>query len=400
MTSSDGGEVEVISAGRHNPHQGPDFLEARVRIGGTLLVGNVEIHCKSSDWVKHAHQEDPNYRNVILHVVWENDQPPQLVKIPCIELKDRVPLRVILNFSKLLERGGHIPCRDQINTVSDTIWEQWKGELLLFRMNNRARQIKSLLLRNNFHWEEVFWWLTARGFGHAVNAQAFELIAQSIPYAVILRHRTVLVQLEAILMGQAGLLNKDFSDDYAKMLKNEYFFYQRKYQLEPIHLPVNFLRMRPVNFPTIRLSQLAMLVYQNHNIFYKVKNASSLQEAEKLFAVTANDYWHYHYHFDEESVYKPKTLGKTMTNLLMINAVIPMLYAYGVIMKEEESIAKSLEWMNALPAEKNSIIRQFSSRGISSVNAAGSQALIELKATYCDQFRCLDCMVGKAILER
>jgi len=398
MTSSNGVEVEVISAGRYNLNQGPDFLEARVRIGGTLMIGNVEIHYRSSDWIKHNHVDDPNYQNVILHVVWEDDRPPQLEKIPCFELKDRVSLRVIQNFTNLLERGGAIPCRDQIKSVPEAVWENWKEELLFRRMNNRSRQVKSLLLRNNFHWEETFWWLISRGFGHMVNASAFEMTAQSIPYNVILRHRPVLVQLEAILMGQAGLLNKRFKDDYPKMLQNEYKFYKRKYSLEPINLPVNFLRMRPVNFPTIRLSQLAVLYHENNNIFHKIKNTESLQDVEKILLVTANDYWHYHYNFDDASVFKPKTLGKTMISLLMINSIIPLLYSYGIINQEEESIQKSLKWIKALAPEKNSILQQYSEMGINSCNAAETQALIELKSEFCDQLKCLECAIGKSIL--
>lgn len=398
MISEKGGEVEVISPGRYNVHQGPDFLEARIRIGGILLIGNVEIHVRASDWVKHAHDNDPNYMNVILHVVWENDHPGILPDIPCFELKNRIPLSVMKKFESLLEQGGNIPCRAQLKSVPEAVWENWKEELLIRRLNNRARQIKSLLLKNNFHWEETFWWLIARGFGYSANAVAFESIAQSIPFATLLRHRSVLVQIEALLLGQAGLLNKRFKDEYPQMLQKEYQFYRKKYNLPQNVTQVHFLRMRPVNFPTVRLSQLSVLFHENINLFQTIKDENDLQKVEKLFLVTANDYWHYHYNLDDTSLFKPKTLGKTMISLLIINAVIPFLYTYGIVNQHQEAIDKSLKWIKKQPAERNSILLQFNEMGVFASNAAESQALIELKTEFCDQLKCLDCAIGKSIL--
>ena len=234
-----------------------------------------------------------------------------------------------------------------------------------------------------------------RNFGIKVNAEAFEMIARSLPVALLAKQKHQLILLEALLMGQAGLLKPDHpADKYFSMLKKEYQFQQTKYQLEPIALPVHFLRMRPGNFPGIRLAQLAVLLYQSTSMFTKIRDCASLAELKVFFDITANDYWHYHYSFDEISTYKPKKLGTVMLDNIIINTIAPLLFAYGSYHREHSYKDRAIQWLEQTTAEYNTITRGFAELGISNKNASDSQSLIELKQSYCDKKRCLECTVG------
>lgn len=398
LATLQGENLQIIFPGQYNSNQGPDFLEAKIRIGNTTWAGNVELHFKTSDWEKHNHHRDDNYNNVVLHVVWEHDMLPQN-SIPVLELKERVSKMLLQRYDELMKGISFIPCGKSIHLAPDITWKSWKERLLVERLIKKSNLVERYLQQCNYHWDEVFWWLLARNFGIKVNADAFEEMARSVPMAVLAKHKNQIHQLESILLGQSNLLNKNFSEDYPKMLKKEYEFYKTKYDLKPIASAVFFLRMRPGNFPTIRLAQLAMLIFDSARLFSKIKEATSVNEIKKWFDITANDYWHYHYRFDDSSLFRKKKLGASMTNNVMINTIIPMLFAYGGYHNEERYRQKALRWLAEISSENNSITKGFQKLGIENKNAFDSQALLELKKEYCDKKRCLDCSVGNALLK-
>ena len=398
LQTVEGETVEIVYQGSYNTNQGPDFFEAKLKIGNTLLIGNVELHCKTSEWNTHKHSADKNYANVIAHIVWENDctLPNNL---PTIILQDRVSKILLEKYQKLLNTSSFIPCENSISTVPEITWLSWKERLLIERLEQKSTIVNEYLSKNNYHWEETFWWMIAKNFGIKVNSEAFEKIAQSIPITVLAKHKNQLHQIEALLFGQAGLLDKDFEEDYPILLRKEYQFYKSKYNLQSTNANLFFLRMRPANFPTVRLAQLAMLIVHSVHLFSKIKEIEEVENVKKLLNVTANDYWHYHYNFDELSTYKIKNVGVQMINNLIINTVIPILFAYGHYTKEHHFKDKALRWLTQLTAEKNSRINGFLALQITIKNAFDSQALLQLKNEYCSKKRCLECAVGNKLLK-
>ena len=394
-----GEQLQVIHPGTYNTQQGPDFKEARIRVGTTTWAGNIELHLNSSDWQKHKHSADRNYQNVILHVVWQHDIKFEL-PFPTLELHDRISSLLIDRYDELMNQTSFIPCEKNIRQVDELSWTSWKERLLVERLQFRSQLAFRWLEENNYHWEETFWWMLARNFGIPQNADIFEKIAQSIPVNILSKHKNQLQQIEALLFGQAGLLENEFSESYPALLKREYHFYQSKYDLNPLQYRLFFLRMRPANFPTLRLAQLAMLVHESSHLFAKINEAASAKEIKELLNVTANDYWHYHYIFDELSSFRKKTLGEQMVNNIIINTVAPMLFTYGQYHMEDAFKEKAISLLEQLPVEKNKICDGFARLGIKNQTAFDSQALIQLKNEYCDKKRCLDCMIGAKLLKQ
>lgn len=397
LTTTAGESIQIIFPGQYNTNQGPDFSDAKIKIVKTTWAGTVELHIKTSDWQKHNHHGDKNFNNVILHVVWEDDGGNS--NIPILELKGRVSKILLQRYEELMNSSSFIPCEKNIDKVRDITWKSWKDRLLAERLMRKAKIAETFLKQNNYHWEETFWWLLARNFGMKVNADSFEAMARSIPVNTLAKHKSQIHQLEALLLGQAGLLDGKHQEDYPKLLQREYKFLKGKYKLKPIHQPVHFLRMRPGNFPTIRLAQLAALITESAHLFSKIREAKTVKEIFGWFDVTANDYWHYHYRFGETSSFKKKTLGATMIDNIIINTVAPVLFAYGSYHDEQKYKDKALKWLEKTAAESNNITKGFQKLGIENKNAFDSQALIELKNEYCNKKRCLDCGVGNAILK-
>lgn len=401
LTTGKGEPVQVIYPGQYNRDQGPDFSNAKIKIAGNTWAGTVELHINSSDWKKHGHDADENYRTVILHVVWEDDKTASTAnEIPVLVLEGRVPAILLQRYNSLMLSDSFIACQHSISEIRDISWNSWKDRVLVERILRKAKAVEQYLQQNNYHWEETFWWLLARNFGIKVNADAFEEMARSIPLTVLAKNKSQIHQLEALLFGQAGLLRGSFDEDYPILLQSEYKFLQRKYNIQPIATPLHFLRMRPGNFPTIRLAQLAMLIYGSSHLFSKIKDAASLEEIKNWLNCIANDYWHYHYRFDEAAAYRQKNLGKSMVNNIIINTVVPVLFAYGHYHKEQQYKDKALQWLEQSEAENNHIIRGFGKLGIQCKSAYDSQGLIELKTQYCDSKRCLDCGVGNYLLKQ
>lgn len=392
-----GEAVQVLHPGMLNRDQGPDFTAAKVRIGDTLLAGSVELHLKTSDWLRHRHEDDPQYKNVILHVVYENDK--KVNDLPVLELQPRISNLLLEQYRDLMKNTGFIPCQRSIGQVKPLVWLAWKERLLVERLSRKAGHILQLVEQSKQHWEEVFWWMLARTFGMKVNADAFEAVARTVPVTILAKHKHQLIQLEALLLGQAGLLIGNFEEEYPRLLQREYGFLNSKYKLAPMHQPVIFLRMRPVNFPSLRLAQLASLVHASAHLFSKILEASELNELRACFHITANDYWHYHYRLDQHSGYKEKRLGTMMIDHIFINTVVPVLFAYGLYHKNQSVRDKALQWLQQLRPETNQIIKRFAAANIFTASAYDSQALIELKNEYCTHKKCLSCAVGNALLK-
>jgi hypothetical protein len=400
LCTIDGSVLHVIQPGKYNTNQGPDFLEACIKIDDITLAGNIELHIQSSDWNRHGHQRDSNYKNVILHVVWRHDMPAHSPFVPVLVLENRVAAILLGRYNDWMQKPGFIPCGASIKEINGLVWTAWTERLLAERMLRKSHYVLQLLETNKQHWEETCWQLLANNFGIRVNTGVFENIARSLPLSILARHKNQVAVLEALLMGQAGLLDEPFTDEYALLLQREYRFHQHKYQLRRVAGNVFFLRMRPAAFPTIRLSQLAMLLHSSIHLFTAIKETGSLSECCKRLNVAANDYWHYHYRFDEPAVYRVKNLGTSMINNIIVNTVAPLLFAYGLYHNEQSLKEKAIQWLVETNAEKNNIVQGWQELGIAAKNAAHTQALLELKTHYCDEKRCLDCAVGNALLKQ
>lgn len=396
LKTTEGEDLILIHPGQLNKNQGPDFLNARIRIGPAILVGSVELHIKTSDWQKHQHDKDANYNNVILHVVYQHDV--ERSDLPVLELADRVSKVILDRYDALMLKGEFIACENSLSTIKEITWISWKERLLAERLYRKTHGIHEFLKESNYNWEESFWCLLARNFGGKVNADAFQAIAQTIPITVLAKQKNSIHQLEALLLGQAGFLHGDLKDSYAQMLFKEYLFLSKKYKLQPVLNPVHFLRMRPSSFPAVRLAQLAMLIHNSKHVLLNILEVDRIEEVRSWLDVTANDYWHYRYRFDEPSSYTPKRIGEDMINNVLINSIVPFLFCYGSYHNKEIYKSKALTWLEHIRAEKNSITASFTRLKVSNVTAFDSQALIELKNQYCAVKRCLECAIGNALL--
>jgi hypothetical protein len=402
LYTSQGELLYIERPGTWNHHQGPDFSEAVIRLGNTTWVGNVELHLISSDWHKHRHTTDHHYSNIILHVVWEEDEVLFDLNgnlIPTLVLQPLVPKLLLERYAQMMGTMVVVPCHSFLPVLDNLGWFAWKERLAAERMERRSANILSLHKQCGQHWEEVFWCLLASNFGIKVNSTLFELVAKTVSVNLLAKHKNQLQQLEALLLGQANLLSGRYTEAYPVLLQKEYRFLKKKYQLHPVNKQPAFLRMRPAAFPTVRLAQLAMLVYQSAHIFSLVKEAKECKKITEMFMVTAGDYWHYHYRFDELTPFQPKHLGKQMAENILINTLVPVLFAYGLYSKEESYKEKAIKWLYELPSEQNQITRQWEKLGITHHSALDSQALIELTNHYCANKQCLECAVGNRILK-
>lgn len=395
-----GEDLQIIKQGTYNLNQGPDFSNGSVKIDNIILVGNIELHINSSDWFKHHHSSDSNYSNVILHVVWNNDKPITIAgkQIPTLVLQGRVAKTLLQRYEVLLHETTSIPCSSFLPALSEIGWMSWKERLSVERLEQKSQYILTLFEKSNHHWEEVFWWMIARNFGIKVNADCFENIAQTISVNILAKHKHQIHQLEALLLGQANLLNGNFEEAYPKMLQKEYKFYKGKYKIQHATITPFFLRMRPAAFPTIRLAQLAMLVHNSSHLFSKIKDIEDVKQVNQLLNVTANDYWNYHYKFDYPTEYKEKNLGKQMIDNIIINTIVPVLFAYGMYNKQQEHKDKAINWLQKTTAEENKITKKWRLVNMQNNNAFDSQALLHLTKEYCTKKNCLQCAIGNKIM--
>lgn len=403
LNSTEGEAIQIISVGEHNHDAGPDFTNARIKIGKTLWAGNVEIHQKSSEWYLHGHQSNRAYDNVILHVVLEEDSivyRENGERIPCIELKTRIPAKLSARYLYLLHNESWIACEAQIHRVSSIVRDLWLDRLMVERLEQKIQAIEKSLQANQYNWEESFYYFLARNFGVRVNAMPFELLARSLPLSILSKHKDQLFQIEALFFGQAGLLQPDFTDAYPLRLKKEYLFLQKKYNLQAISAKNwKFLRLRPANFPSIRIAQFAQLIFQSAHLFSKILAVKNEREVRNMFDLKISNYWNNHYVFDKPSVQKNKNLGTNTIRLIIINTISPFLFYYGKYTGREVYQEQALSLLEQLPAEQNKVIRQWKKLGINAHSAHQSQALLQLKNNYCDAKKCLECKIGNTLMK-
>jgi hypothetical protein len=404
LRTTSGDEILVFNPGHRNTHAGPDFSNARVRVGDIEWIGNVEIHIHSSGWTEHKHHLDAAYDNVILHVVWSDDKPVvhnDKSVLPTLELKGRVADELLLRYNKLLLNPEPIPCSASISNVHEITRLSMFEKALMSRLEAKAGNILQILSINNNDWEETCYQMLCRNFGFKVNSEPMFSLARAIPYRVIMKHADKLIQTEAVLFGQAGLLEESGDETYLGLLKREYHLLSQKFDLSPKKMNKaqwKFLRLRPANFPTIRLAQLAALLFSERNIFSKFIEARSGRDLVKLLSVTQSEYWTRHYLFARPIEEEIPGLGQMSVENIIVNTVVPLMVAYGKSKDDQDMVDRAVNILQEVSGEENSIIRKWNTLGIKSKTAFDSQALIELHNNFCLRKRCLDCSIGSSLV--
>lgn len=406
LTTTDGQPLCVLRAGEHNHDAGPDFLNARLRIGQTEWVGNVEIHIQSSDWMAHGHQRDAAYNNVILHVVYDDNASVSMQdgKSPTtLELKQFLHPSLIKNYDLLTapDATGFVPCAARVGEVSSFSIGLMMERLVVERIEEKSQIVHQLLEQSHGGWEQTCYWLMARYFGGTVNALPFELLAKSTDQRLLARWRDNRMRLEALMLGQAGMLDGYFDDEYPRILQVDYEAIRHAADLKPIDGHMwRFFRIRPSSFPTIRISQFVDLAMQSKSLFSTLLQINDVCEMEKIFNRTASEYWDSHYRFDQVAATTcKKHLGSSQSQMLIINAWIPLLFTYGTAIGKQEYKDQALALLEQMKPENNAIVRQWSAIGVRASNAAQSQALLQLHKHYCLNRRCLECRVGYQLLK-
>ena len=401
LITTEGRPVQVIDPGMQNTDAGPDFFNAKIKIDGTLWVGSVEIHDKSSDWLLHHHDTDKAYDCVILHIIGFHDfQPVRTNGNPIPQMLLTVPENILRSIDWLLYREEALPCLDHITGIAPLHIACWMEALLSERLERKTHDIFLLLDAYQTDWNEVFYITLTRNFGFGVNNDAFERLAKSLPLRCIQKQRNSHSQIEAMLFGQAGMLEEENDDHYYRLLQREYDFLRHKFSLSPMEdFVFKNLRTRPVNFPYLKVAQLAALWVQYDTLFSAILEARSTGEIKKYFRIPPSGYWETHYHFRYASPRKEKTIGENALNILLINTVVPMLFAYGLHNKRPEYCERATRLLESIPPEKNTIVTTFYNAGITVRHAGDSQALIQLKREYCEKKKCLYCRIGFRMLK-
>ena len=394
-------EISVIDTGKYLQKSGADFFNAQLIIDGLRWAGNVEIHLKSSDWYLHNHHKDANYDNVILHVVWDHDVDvyrKNNTEIPVLQLKDFIKKNVNDSYMDLTKNKSWIFCENQIHTVTETLFAEWKNILFTERLLQKSQFIEELLQKNKNDWEATLFCMLAKNFGLNSNGNSFFEFAQSIPFSIIRKESFEVENLEALFFGKANLLEGNFEENYPKDLQNRWNYLKAKYSLQKSFFgQLEFFKHRPDNFPTIRLAQLAMLYHKNQYFFDAITTSNSLVDIYKIFDSEISYYWQTHYVLDKESPKKNKPLSKSFIDLLIINTLVPFRFAYSRYQKKNiDTILQEL--MFSIKPEQNTIIERFDKIGKKSKNAFDTQALLQLKKQYCDFKRCIECKIGTSLL--
>lgn len=405
LFTSQAENIEIVSEGTHNQLSGPDFFNAQVKISDQLWAGNVEIHIKSSDWYVHGHENDTNYDNVILHVVWEDDVAifrKDNTQIPTLELKKIIPQKVLERYQSLFDtsKKNFINCEKQITSIDDFSFKNWLERLFFERLEQKAIYVEELLEKYNNDWEQVLFSLLLKNFGLKINGNSFKSLSEHLPFSTVRKISDNTTQLEAIFFGMVGFLEDDeISDHYYTNLKNEYSYLAHKFKLnkEGVEQP-EFFKLRPPNFPTIRLSQFAAIYAENQNLFSKILASSTLEDIYKLFNVQASDYWTTHFTFGKASKKSEKKLTKKFIELLLINTILPLKFCYARSLNRTGDVS-IVDIISAIKKEKNNIIDQYLALGVKVDNAFESQAILELYNNYCSKNNCLQCAVGNHLLK-
>jgi len=421
LVTTEGEPVFVIDPGIPNIDAGPDFFNAKIRIGDIVWVGNVEIHERASNWFAHHHDKDKAYNSVILHIVKDNNTSVRRTDNEVIpQMIFHVPKIIEDNIEWLLSRDTPVACVERISNIKPLHLSGWMAALLSERLERKTHDIYTRLKNHSKDWNEVFYITLMRNFGFNTNSDAFELLAGSLPYKYLLKHRNNPSQIEALFFGQAGLLDastndtrvsthdtsplgtqssqtnlSNLPDPYYQTLRREYDFLSKKYNLRPLDAFLfKNLRTRPVNFPHVRLAQIAAVWINNDLLFSKVLEAGNAKDLRALFNVSPSEYWRTHYNFHSVSVARKKFIGRNATDIILINTVIPVLFAYGKNKNLPVFCDRALRLLEEIKPEQNSIVNIFCNAGITVNNAGDTQALIQLRREYCDKKKCLYCRIG------
>jgi hypothetical protein len=404
LKTTQGEVIQIISPGFYNKNTGPDFLHSELNIDGQKWVGNVEIHVNSSDWYVHQHEIDPNYDAVTLHVVWNHDSIVFMKDgspLPTLELKGVVSEKVLLKYQKLNHsKQNWIPCEQELSNVDPFIIHHWLERLYFERLESRTLEIERLLEASQNDWESVLFQMLSKNFGLNINGDTFLKLAQSFDFQILRKERNDIHSLSALLFGQAGFFEAEIEDEYFKMLKKEYRYLRHKYALAGLKKKeFQFFRMRPHNFPTVRIAQLIGLYHKNEHLFSAMIEANTIEDYYLLCKIEVHDYWKTHFNFGKESRRSAKKLTKSFMDLIIINTMVPLKFYY-LKAKGKLSEDKIIRLMESIKPEYNTIVDRFSKLQIKASNALQSQGLIELKNNYCTFKRCLECAIGKTILDR
>jgi hypothetical protein len=401
LRTTDGLPVEVLKPGCIQGNSGPDLDGAQVRIDGQLWVGTVEVHLRSSAWNAHGHQYDPAYENVVLHVVHSHDAEVRTLRgttLPTVELRHRISTDSIALHLELMRSQATIPCAKLLPKADALRSSAWLERVLIERLERKTADVEALCQQLDKDPAATLYHMLARAFGLKVNAEPFGMLAHALPLKVLLKYRDDAMRTEALLFGQAGLLQVDFVDDYPRLLQQEHALLARMHGLRPAPVAAwKFGRMRPVNFPTIRIAQLAQLLMRCDGTFSDLLEEDDVHTIRQRLEVQASDYWDTHYQFDKASTTQPKRLGRSGTDHLIINALVPALFALGGLHGRSAWQDRALHLLEQLPAEKNGLLDSWAELGMAADNAARGQALIELKNNYCTPRRCLSCGIGNQL---
>jgi len=377
LKTTTGQSITIQSNGIHNHDSGPDFSDGIVLIDNLQWIGQIEIHIHSSDWYKHRHQDDINYENVILHVVWKEDKPvtnAKTVRLPTLELFDRVDKQLIHKYESLILRDSWIACANSIHQINIDRIKIWLDSVAIEKLENKSKKILEELQESTFHWEKVFYTQLFKSFGLKVNQEAFYCLINSFPFTLLQKYSHNVIQLEALLFGQAGMLSEKWKDDYVVLLKKEYQFIKHKHKLVAIPLTYwKFSKLRPANFPTIRIAQLATLIHKRPSLFSIMLDTNADELFKMIREISPSEYWNNHYRFDTESKTKAKLIGKDRIRLIFINCIAPVLFLYGKYRDLPQYVDKAIQVLESLPPEY-------------------------LKKNYCDQFKCVSCQIGHQLL--
>lgn len=405
LKTTNGESLDIIRPGQHNHHAGPDFSNSKIQIGDTLWVGNVEIHIRSSDWYRHLHQIDKAYDNVILHVVAQHDQSvfrADGTEVSVLEIGNLIPEKIAENYYDLMAGLNWIPCEKKVKYVDELYIKSCLTRVLIERLEAKSELIYSLLTEVKGSWDDAFYIMLARNFGFKTNALPFEMLARSLPQFLLARYKNRSFQIESLIFGQAGFLDSKLKDHYPKVLRDEYSFLRKKHNLQPLDKYLwKYMRLRPRNFPTIRLAQFAALIIRSNHLFSKIINEKDISIIVLMFyKLKLNDYWSTHYRFDQECKYTPVSIGEEAINNILINTISVFLFAFGIRTGSEIHRERGIAMLESLKPERNAIISRFTEIGVIAGDSAISQALIELKKSYCDQKKCLSCEIGIKILSK
>ena len=402
LQTTDGRPLTVLDPGISNTDAGPDFFNAKIKIGDAVWAGNVEIHRKATDWLSHHHYRDPAYDSVILHVVADDDAVifrPNGEQIPQVVIE--IPAKIKQNMDWLLLRDTSLPCAERIHEIDPVQISAWISALLTERLERKVEAIFALLDQNHQDWNEIFYITLTRNFGFGSNGDAFECLAKSLPFKYILKQRDRREQVEALLFGQAGLLNEQLDDPYYQLLQQEYRFLQQKYSLvKPDYVIIKRLRMRPSGFPSIRIAQLAAIWTHYGTLFSHVLEDCRPETLKTYFNAPLSKYWDTHYNFYYLARNKRKRIGQSIFHIIMINTIAPILFAYGRERNNPDYCAKAIQMLENIPPEQNSLISDFTGAGISVRNAYDTQALIQLRREYCEKKKCLNCRIGFSLIKK